>query len=222
MTDHANIHYACEPALAVAEFRRVLIESGLGASRPVGDEARLTAMLSNAGLVLTVRLDRPTGPLVGVARCVTDFTWCCYLSELAVCPSAQGLSIGKGLLAEARRQLGPGVSIILISAPEAVGSYEKTGTERIPRLFGFVERYNLLAPRGTAHGATNHRVDGKRLGGLGGSRRKFERPLLGKRSQPTNDHIGWEPDRPVTDHDALNQAFCSRPGLAESGLAAFG
>ena len=135
MTDHRQIFYAREPALDVAEFRRVLVESGLGATRPVADEARLATMLSKAGLVLTARSERPDGRLVGVARCITDFAWCCYVGELAVAASAQGNGIGKGLLDEIRRQLGPGVSVILASVPEAVGFYERIGMARITDAF---------------------------------------------------------------------------------------
>lgn len=79
MTEPPRIHDAREPGLDVAEFRRVLVESGLGAIRPVADEARLKAMLLAADLILTARLDRQGRPLVGVARCLT--AWCCYLSE---------------------------------------------------------------------------------------------------------------------------------------------
>ena len=92
-------------------------------------------MLSAAGLILTARLEQPGYPLVGVARGITDFSWCCYICELAVSASAQGLGIGKGLLDEARRQLGPGVSVMLASVPEAVGFYERVGWRGPPFFF---------------------------------------------------------------------------------------
>ena len=137
MTDKPRILYASEPALDVAEFRRVLVESGLGATRPIDDEPRLKAMLSNANLVVTARLDEADRPLVGVARCITDFSWCCYLTELAVSASARGLGVGKDLLSETRRQLGPHVSLILASVPEAVGFYERIGMPRMPNAFWY-------------------------------------------------------------------------------------
>src|SRR5688572_370883 len=112
MSDDVPIFYAREPDLDPAEFRRVLVESGLGAIRPVGDLPRLSRMIEQAGLVVTARRDAPGGPLLGVARSVTDFSWCCYLSDLAVSPSAQGLGIGKGLIDETRRQLGPEVMLV--------------------------------------------------------------------------------------------------------------
>ncbi len=140
MSPTRKVLYANEPALDVAEFRRVLVESGLGATRPIDDEARLKTMLGNANLVLTARLDRPDRQLVGVARGVSDFSWVCYISELAVSTAAQGLGIGKGLMDEARRQLGPSVAISLISMPDAVGFYERIGMTRMPDAFWFGRR----------------------------------------------------------------------------------
>ncbi|MER8800166.1 GNAT family N-acetyltransferase [Mesorhizobium sp. M0998] len=137
MTTRSTILYASEPGLGIAEFHRVLVESGLGETRPVDDHARLKAMLTSADLVLTARIDAPGKPLVGVARGITDFSWVCYISELAVSASAQGLGIGKGLMDEARRQLGPSVAISLISMPDVVGFYERIGMERMPNAFWF-------------------------------------------------------------------------------------
>lgn len=137
MSDSPSIRYAREQTLDVIEFRRVLVESGLGAIRPVDDEPRLKDMLAAANLIVTARLERPDGPLVGVARCITDFSWCCYLSELAVSKAAQGLGVGKGLLDEARRQLGPTVALILASVPEAIGFYERAGMAPLPHCFWY-------------------------------------------------------------------------------------
>jgi ribosomal protein S18 acetylase RimI-like enzyme len=127
--------YTREATIAVADFQRVLVDSGLGAIRPVDDLPRLQTMLDNANLIVTAR--RGDGELIGVARCFTDFSWSCYLSELAVSPCAQGLGIGKGLLDETRRQLGPTVSLILASVPEAVGFYERAGMARIHEAFWY-------------------------------------------------------------------------------------
>ena len=135
MSGGARIHYARETALDVDDFIRVLDESGLGATRPLDDRARLQAMLSGAGLVVTARLDQPGRPLVGVARCITDFSWCAYLAELAVSRSVQKLGVGRGLLDEARRQLGPQVTLLLVSVPEATGFYERAEMARVPDAF---------------------------------------------------------------------------------------
>ena len=112
----------------------MLLESGLGATRPTGDRLRMQQMLDQADLVVTARRDRA---LVGVARSITDFSWCCYLSDLAVSSSAQGLGVGKGLIDETRRLIGPRVSLVLASMPESVGFYERIGMPRQADTFWF-------------------------------------------------------------------------------------
>ena len=137
MTNPPRILTARERDLDVAEFRRVLVESGLGATRPVDDAPRLKHMLAEANLVMTARLAVPGRPLVGLARGITDFTWVCYLSELAVTRSAQGLGAGRALLDAARAELGPRVALVLASMPDVVGFYEQVGMERLPDCFWY-------------------------------------------------------------------------------------
>lgn len=131
------VTYAREQNLSVAEFRTVLVESGLGDIRPVEDETRLNAMLSGANLIVTARR-ADNRKLVGVARSVTDFVWCCYLSDLAVSVEAQKLGIGQGLLSETRRVLGSSVSVFLQSVPEATAFYARAGMQ--PTAHTFVYR----------------------------------------------------------------------------------
>lgn len=128
-----NFICAREPALSMSEFRGVLVDSGLGATRPVDDEARLRQMLSGAALVMTVR--GPDRSLVGVARCLSDAAWIAYLAELAVSKSVQGQGVGKLLLQSVRNELGPRVTLVLASVPEAVGFYEKVGMPRMADVF---------------------------------------------------------------------------------------
>lgn len=141
MTNSRTVHYGRPDSVDTEDFRRVLVESGLGGIRPVDDEARLAAMISAADIIVTARLERPDGPLVGIARGLTDFTWSCYLSELAVSACAQGLGIGRGLMDETRRALGPGVSLILASVPDAVSFYERIGMATLPDCFWFRREY---------------------------------------------------------------------------------
>ena len=122
-----------EQALPVDEFRRVLIESGLGATRPVDDVPRLQQMLAGAGLVMSARA--PDGRLLGVARCLSDGAWVAYLAELAVSRDAQGQRVGQRLLQAVRDELGPGVTLVLASVPDAVAFYEKVGMPRMPDVF---------------------------------------------------------------------------------------
>lgn len=141
MKGEATVHYAVEPDLDPAEFARVLSESGLGATRPVDDPGRLAVMLREAGIVVTARRGGPGGELIGLARGVTDFSWSCYLSEVAVSRAAQGLGVGRGLMDEARRRLGPNVALILASMPDAVGFYRAIGMETLPDCFWFAREF---------------------------------------------------------------------------------
>jgi GNAT superfamily N-acetyltransferase len=124
--------FAAETTVSAEEFRTLLLASGLGVRRPVDDLVRLDAMLRNANVVLTARID---GVLVGIARAVTDFVFCCYLSDLAVHENAQGQGIGARLIEEVRKHVGPSVSVILNSVPESVGFYERTTMSPLPNCF---------------------------------------------------------------------------------------
>ena len=50
-------------------------------------------MLAHAGVIVTART--AGGLLVGVSRAVTDFSYCTYLSDLAVDVAYQGRGIGR-------------------------------------------------------------------------------------------------------------------------------
>ncbi|MDE0831236.1 MAG: GNAT family N-acetyltransferase, partial [Vicinamibacterales bacterium] len=71
--------------------------------------------------------------LVGVSRSVTDFHYCCYLSDLAVDAQFQTRGIGVGLLRETRARLQPTCRLLLLSGPAAVDYYPKIGFERHPQ-----------------------------------------------------------------------------------------
>ena len=43
----------------------------------------MKVMLAEANLIITAREAGAGGAIVGVARCLTDFAWCCYVAELA-------------------------------------------------------------------------------------------------------------------------------------------
>jgi ribosomal protein S18 acetylase RimI-like enzyme len=126
---------AREPDLPLEAFRRVLIESGLGATRPIDDGPRLRQMLAGAGLIVSARA--PDGNLLGVARCLSDGAWVAYLAELAVSRSAKGKGVGRQLLQAVRGELGPRVTLVLASMPDAVAFYEKVGMPRMDDVFSY-------------------------------------------------------------------------------------
>lgn len=121
--------YALEPRLAAGEFAAVLRACTLGARRPVDDLARLDAMLRKADIIATARLG---GRLVGVARAITDFAYCCYLSDLAVDESCQRQGIGRRLIDEVQRAAGEQAMLVLLAAPGAEGYYPKIGLKPHP------------------------------------------------------------------------------------------
>lgn len=129
-----NPVFAIETTVSVDEYRLLLVDSGLGTRRPIDDAERLQTMLRNANLIVTARIH---GQLVGIARSVTDFAFCCYLSDLAVSKTAQGKGIGARLIDETRKHLGPNVSVILSSVPESVGFYEGINMPALPNGFWF-------------------------------------------------------------------------------------
>jgi predicted N-acetyltransferase YhbS len=127
-----KINYQIENDLSAEEFTAVLHASTLAERRPVDEPDRIRRMLEHANLILTARLD---GKLIGVARSLTDFAFCTYLSDLAVGKEFQHKGIGKELI---RRtwEAAPLAKLILLSAPAATTYYPKIGMERHP--FAFV------------------------------------------------------------------------------------
>jgi len=118
-----EIIYGIEKNLNPEEFLMVLTESTLGERRPVGDKDRIRKMCENANLILTARLN---GRMVGVARCLTDFVYCTYLSDLAVSENCQRMGIGKELIRKVKEAV-PQTTIILLAAPKVIGYYPKIG-----------------------------------------------------------------------------------------------
>jgi len=115
-----------ELSLDPSEFINVLNRSTLGERRPVHDFKRITEMCKNANLIVAARLD---GKLIGVARSITDFTYCTYLSDLAVDKDYQKSGIGKRLIEETKKQT-PQAKLILLSAPAAIDYYPKIGMKK--------------------------------------------------------------------------------------------
>ena len=123
-----NPDIAIEPALTAEEFRAILNASGLGERRPIGDLGRLDRMLRNADLIVTARVG---GELIGISRAITDFSYCCYLSDLAVAKPYQHRGIGKLLIERTRVAAGLEVTLILVAAPAARGYYPKIGMQPV-------------------------------------------------------------------------------------------
>jgi GNAT superfamily N-acetyltransferase len=122
-----SVTYRLEPDLALEEFIDVLMRSTLAERRPVHDYETIRAMLKNADLILTARLD---GLLVGVSRAITDHAYCTYLSDLAVDERHQRQGIGRELIRRTHEAAGLHTTLILLAAPKAHSYYPHVGMTR--------------------------------------------------------------------------------------------
>ncbi len=120
------ITYRTGNDIDVDEMIELYIDSTLGERRPVDDRERMARMLEEADLVITAW---DSDLLVGISRCVTDWAYCNYLSDLAVRADYQGRGIGKELVRRSREAT-PSATLILLAAPKAVDYYPKIGMTR--------------------------------------------------------------------------------------------
>ncbi|MFO0956189.1 MAG: GNAT family N-acetyltransferase [Isosphaeraceae bacterium] len=111
-------------SVTVDEFVSLLERSTLAERRPIGEPGTIRAMLENADLRITARLD---GLLVGISRAITDWSYCTYLSDLAVDVAHQHRGIGKELVRRTHEAAGLGTTLILLAAPKARGYYPRIG-----------------------------------------------------------------------------------------------
>ena len=122
-----EITYAQQADLPSDEFIDLLCRSTLAERRPVEDDSIIQAMLQHADLILTARRGHT---LVGVSRALTDFSYCTYLSDLAVDVQYQQKGIGRELLRLTHEAAGLHTNLILLAAPKAEGYYPRLGMEQ--------------------------------------------------------------------------------------------
>ena len=128
MTVSASIEYAIEPDLGAEEFVDVLRRSTLAERRPVDRPDVIAGMLRHADVIVTARNEN--GLLVGVSRAITDYSYCTYLSDLAVDAAFQRQGIGKELMRRTHEAAGPHTTLILLAAPRARSYYGHVGMEQ--------------------------------------------------------------------------------------------
>ncbi|MBP7950993.1 MAG: GNAT family N-acetyltransferase [Verrucomicrobiales bacterium] len=125
----SDICVTTERRPTVAQFLSVLKRSTLDRRRPVDDVDALGLMVENATFWATAWHGEE---LIGVARSLTDFAWCCYLSDLAVDAAWQRRGVGRRLIAATRAALPAPCTLILLAAPAAAGYYPRLGFEQHP------------------------------------------------------------------------------------------
>ncbi len=121
--------YQIEPGLTTEEFLDILHRSTLAERRPVHNHKIISGMLHNADIIVTARAG---DKLVGVARAITDFSYCTYLSDLAVDTAFQRRGIGRRLLRMTHEKAGLHTKLILLAAPAAVTYYPRIGMQQHP------------------------------------------------------------------------------------------
>jgi len=99
-----------------------------GINRPVDDVKRIQTMLDNSNLVVTAWKGME---LIGISRSVTDYSYCCYLSDLAVKKEYQKFGIGKTLIDITQQAIGEQTMLLLLSTTSAMEYYPKVGFEKV-------------------------------------------------------------------------------------------
>ncbi|WP_405152628.1 GNAT family N-acetyltransferase [Paenibacillus sp. FSL K6-0108] len=125
-----EIVYKINAQLCPDDVSRLFKSSGI--KRPSDNLDRIQRMITNANVIISA-WDGVN--LVGIARAITDFSYCCYLSDLAVCKEYQKTGIGKELVERLRNHLGEEVALLLLSAPTAMEYYPQLGFEKTEKAF---------------------------------------------------------------------------------------
>ncbi len=119
-----GIAYFHDRKITSQQFIDVLKGSTLAERRPIHDPERISNMLLHANLICTAW---DGSVLVGISRSMTDFSFCCYLSDLAVDIAYQKKGVGRELFRVTQTRLHPQCKIILLAAPGAESYYPKIG-----------------------------------------------------------------------------------------------
>jgi hypothetical protein len=127
-----TISYFNNRTISAAEFIDLLKRSTLDERRPVDNPRRIQMMLDHGNVLITAWSG---SVLVGVSRAVTDFSFCCYLSDLAVDQQFQHKGIGKELVRLTHEAAGMDTMLILLAAPAATEYYPKIGMTKFQYCF---------------------------------------------------------------------------------------
>ncbi|MEO7988091.1 MAG: GNAT family N-acetyltransferase [Chryseolinea sp.] len=122
-----NIIYRSNIKISADQFIDVLKRSTLSERRPVDDRDRIEKMLQHGNIIITAWQG---DLLIGVSRALSDFSFCCYLSDLAVDEAFQKQGIGKELIRLTHEAAGENSSLTLLAAPKAAAYYPKIGMEQ--------------------------------------------------------------------------------------------
>ena len=119
-----DIEYKVNHPITPSQYIELVKKTSLGERRPIDNETTIKGMLENSNLIVTAWVD---DQLVGIARSMTDFHYCCYLSDLAVDENVQSMGIGKYLILVTAESIAEDCKIVSLSAPKAKSYYQKIG-----------------------------------------------------------------------------------------------
>lgn len=129
-----DVKYRSDVKITAQQFIDLLERSTLDQRRPVNDQDRIQRMLDHGNILVTAWHKEQ---LVGVSRALSDFSFCCYLSDLAVDKTYQHQGIGKKLVQLTHEVAGDQTQLILLAAPAAREYYPKIGMKRFEYCFIF-------------------------------------------------------------------------------------
>lgn len=109
-----------------------------GLKRPYNDLERMEKMIDQADVLISCWDGER---VIGVARAITDYCYCCYLSDLAVITEYQKRNIGKNLVQLLQETLGDQVAIVLLSSEEALSFYPQIGFEQATNAFRIARKH---------------------------------------------------------------------------------
>ncbi|CAN5458303.1 GNAT family N-acetyltransferase [soil metagenome] len=120
-----NVEFKINYPLSVDQAIDIFRESGI--NRHIEDKDRIAKMFSHYDILITAWIGSQP---IGLSRSLTDFSFCCYLSDLAVIKKYQSMGIGKKLIEITHEVASDHASLILLAAPSAVDYYPKVGMEK--------------------------------------------------------------------------------------------
>jgi len=110
----------------------IALYDNAGLNRPTADFDRIAKMYANSNLIVTA-WDKDK--LVDISRSLTDFCYCCYLSDLAVRQEYKYSGIGKKLVELTKEKVSENSMLLLLAAPSAIEYYPKIGMEKVENGF---------------------------------------------------------------------------------------
>jgi predicted N-acetyltransferase YhbS len=124
------ITYHLDRRPSPAQVTKLYLSAGL--RRPTDDPARMAQLCEHANLMASAWDGEQ---LVGLARSLTDFAWCCYLADLAVHADYKKQGIGTRLIELTKERVGEQSMVLLLSVTTAMDYYPKVGMQPVTNGF---------------------------------------------------------------------------------------